>query len=415
MREALVTLLLHLNHSNSFRRCLSKSLLKFIMDGNNSTSYFDQVITFNSSAGPTEVPLPVIDQLNLYNIKICINYGSQIGASMAVLVVLLLLTKPEKRLSAIMVINTLSLIFNIIRNVLQCLFFTGPFAELYASLIGDFSRVHTSNYAMSVTATICTLLMQICVETSLCLQVRVVCVTLRERYRRLIFASSLLIAVVAVGCRFAYVVENDFFILTDQYPTRLLKLGMATNYATAASIFWFCAIFVTKLGYALRQRTKMGLGQFGPMQILFIMGCQTLIIPGRSLSSDYHITYTKTQAAVFSILQCWDISPAMNSNALTACAIFLPLSSLWASASIGKRSQASKESRDKFANYPPGFSDSSTYRKTSTGPVSPSTTATTLRVSAIGSGPISPKEIDEHQVYMDLEKQDLAANRDSKA
>ena len=227
------------------------------------------------------MPLRVIDDMNLYNVKICINYGSQIGASIATLIVLLLLVRPDKRLSTIMVINTLSLILNIVRNVLQCLFFTGPWMELYAALIGDFSHVHMTDYAISITATVFTLLLQVCVELSLCLQVRVVCVTLRDLYQHIILAISAFIALVAIGCRFAYMIENDKYIVTAQFPTGLLKLGMAANYTTAITIFWFSAVFVIKLGFALRQRAKMGLRQFGPMQILFIMGCQTLVIPGR--------------------------------------------------------------------------------------------------------------------------------------
>ena len=243
--------------------------------------YFNQNITFHSEAGPVEVPFRVIDHMNLYNVKICINYGSQIGASITTLIVLLLLAKPDKRLSTIMVINTLSLILNIIRNVLQCLFFTGPWMELYAALIGDFSHVRTKDYAISITATVFTLLLQICVELSLCLQVRAVCVTLRGLYRSIILAISAFIALIAIGCRMAYMIENDKYIVTARFPTGLLKLGMAANYTTAITIVWFSAVFVSKLGYALRQRAKMGLGQFGPMQILFIMGCQTLIIPGK--------------------------------------------------------------------------------------------------------------------------------------
>ena len=45
---------------------------------------------------------------------------------------------------------------------------------------------------------------------------------------------------------------------------------------------------------------------------------------------------------IFAILQFVVTTPAMNSNVLTAVAIFLPLSSLWASASIDTRLQASK-------------------------------------------------------------------------
>ena len=230
--------------------------------------------------GPFNVSLPDLNDYILYKVEICTNYGAQLGASIATLVMLLLLTKPDKRLSTILLINTLSLIFNIIRNVLQCLYFTGPFADTYAYFAQDFSRVHPTNYAISITATVLTLLLQISIELSLCMQARVVCITLRQLHQHLILAVSAVVALLAIGFRFAYVVLNDVAIMAAAPEDNLYWIGSATNITTCISIFWFCAVFVTKLGLALRQRRKLGLGQFGPMQILFIMGCQTLVVPG---------------------------------------------------------------------------------------------------------------------------------------
>ena len=247
-----------------------------------TTDFFEQQITFDSPDGPVSVALTEIDDWLLYVVQICINYGSQIGASIATLIALILLSKPDKRFSAIMITNTLSLVFNIIRNVLQCLYFTGPAAELYAHFSGDYRQVRIKTKAMSIAATTFTLLMQICVELSLCLQVRVVCVTLRRAYQGTILAISAIIALLAVGFRFVYVVENDKFIMALKPSVSLYWLGSTTNIVTSISILWFCAVFVGKLAFALRQRRKLGLGQFGPMQILIIMGFQTLVIPGLS-------------------------------------------------------------------------------------------------------------------------------------
>ena len=95
----------------------------------------------------------------------------------------------------------------------------------------------------------------------------------------------------------------------------------------------------------------------------------------------------------------------MSSNALTAVAIFLPLSSLWASASIDNRASALKQSHNVLANYPSGFSEATMCRKNISGNISPAHTATTLRGSGSGSSPCSPNQ---HQFYSDIEKQQLA-------
>lgn len=219
-----------------------------------------------------------------YNLKICINLASQIGASMVLLVVLLLLTKPDKRSAPIFITNALSLSVNVIRNVLQCLYFTGPFSRIYTYFGADDSDVPRKTYAASVAAAIMPVLLLICVECSLLLQLRVVCCTLPRLCRQVVYTVSLLIASLAVAFRLALTIENCKMILDWNYNKLLKQLADASNITTSISICCFCAAFVTKLGFALNQRRKLGLGQFGPMQIIFIMGCQTLFIPGRNFS-----------------------------------------------------------------------------------------------------------------------------------
>lgn len=242
---------------------------------------YTQSFTLLASDGtPFNVSIPDLDSFVFYNNQICINYGAQIGASIILLVVLLLLTKPDKRASSLFIVNVLSLALNVIRNVLQGVYFTGPFTETYAVFSGDFSRVHTGDYATSVTGTVLNVLVLICVEISLCLQTRVVCVTLRQLYRRIIFAASIVIAVLAIGFRLALCIENSIYIVQANVDVPLQNMVRATAVTETISICWFSAVFVTKLAFALYQRRKLGLVQFGPMQIIFIMGCQTLIIPG---------------------------------------------------------------------------------------------------------------------------------------
>ncbi|KAL8790039.1 MAG: hypothetical protein Q9195_006541 [Heterodermia aff. obscurata] len=283
---------------------------------------FTQTITLHLADGtPLDLPLSELDEFMLYNVQICINFASQIGASFILLVVLLLLTKPDKRRAPIFVTNVLSLALNVIRNILQCLYFTGPFNKIYAYYGQDYSHVAGKDYGISVTASVLTVLLLACVESSLLLQIRVVCCTLPSRYRLATYGVSILTALLAIAFRFALCVENSKFIVTLTYETSLELLDNAANITTSISICWFCAAFVTKLGFALHQRRKLGLDQFRPMQIIFIMACQTLVIP-----------------AIFSILPYFVKTPGMSSQVLTLVSIFLPLSSLWASASIGNRS-----------------------------------------------------------------------------
>ena len=206
--------------------------------------------------------------------------GVQIGACAILLIVLLLLTKPEKRTSVIFVLNSLALVCDIIRCTLESVFWTGPFVSTFAQFGQDFSQVPAGVYAQQVAGTVLTLLMQICVEISLCIQAYVVCVNIRRIHRQVIIAASILIALAAISVRFALMVENDIYIVNTIEENALDLLDDAANITTTICIGWFCVIFVGKLGIALHERKKLGIEQFGPMQIIFIVGCQTLLIPG---------------------------------------------------------------------------------------------------------------------------------------
>ena len=251
------------------------------MAATTSLNPYEQSFTLLQADGtPFNVTIPDLDDFVYYNTQICISFGAQIGASIVLLIVLLLLTKRDKRTSPIFIVNTLALIFNIIRLVMACLYFTGPWNETYAYFGQDYSRVHIKDYAESVNDAVFNFLALLCIETSLCLQARVVCITLRPIYRTAILIASILVALVGITFHFILVVENCIYIVDTKEEGSLYRIASASQISVTVSICCFCVIFVTKLGFALHQRRKLGLAQFGPMQILFIMGCQTLLIPG---------------------------------------------------------------------------------------------------------------------------------------
>ncbi|KAI9663642.1 MAG: hypothetical protein M1821_007132 [Bathelium mastoideum] len=126
---------------------------------------------------PMNVTVDDIQDLVSYAANDSINYGSQIGSSLVLLVILLLVTKAEKRRSLVFILNTTALLLNFIRCVVISLYCTGPWWNWYSQLIGDFDNVPTSQYATSIAGVVLTFLLIVCLETSLILQVHVVCVT----------------------------------------------------------------------------------------------------------------------------------------------------------------------------------------------------------------------------------------------
>lgn len=240
-----------------------------------------QTLNFSLPGGEIiPIPLDVFDSFVQYGIRICINYGTQIGASVVLLAVLVILTKAEKRSTAVFVLNVSALVFNIIRNIIQCVYFTGPFYQTFVYFSGDYSLVPRGDYATSVTGVVFYTLMVIAIEASLVLQVRAVCVTMTRNARLVILILSFLVATTTIGLRLALTVQNARAIVSSQSFYGQQWLAAASLYMITASICFFSAIFTAKLAVALKQRRSLGLRQFGPMQIIFIMGCQTLIVPG---------------------------------------------------------------------------------------------------------------------------------------
>lgn len=288
------------------------------MTNPNSTNFdpYTQKIVFYTAAGGTmKIPLNAIEAFSLYNIRISINYSCQLGASIVLFVLLLLLTHSDKRGSAVFILNAVALLFNIIRLVFQVIHFTGGFAMIYPFFSGDYSAVKLGAYVQSILGVIFQTLLVICIMASLVVQVHVVCATLRRRYRRPLLVLSVIMALVPIGFRMGWMVMNCIYIMAAASMVDLIWLESALNIVTTISVCFFCAVFVTKLGYAIRQRRQLGVRDFGPMKVIFICGCQTMTIP-----------------ALFAILQYFTSVPELSSNVLTLVTISLPLSSIWAGA-----------------------------------------------------------------------------------
>ena len=307
---------------------------------------FNQSFTLYTADGiPFNITVSMVDEYAQYAIRISINYGAQLGASLVLFLILLLLTRPEKRTSSVFILNAAALLLNAGRLLCQSVFFTTPFAYFYPYFAGDFSRVPTSAYAESILGVVLATLLLICVETSLVLQTQVVCATIRRRYRHLLLAVSAAVALVPVGFRFGFMVENCKAIIDASTAHHVQWLESTTNIVTTVSICFFCSVFITKLGVAIRMRKSLGVREFGPMKAIFVMGCQTLVIPGQSppphLPSSFILNSLLVQSdqltpatALFSILQYFVGVPELASNVLTLVTLSLPLSSIWAGVTL---------------------------------------------------------------------------------
>ncbi|KAF7874074.1 hypothetical protein EAF04_002746 [Stromatinia cepivora] len=290
------------------------------MASNNSS--FDpltQSINILMADGVTTVSLtPLdIDFFYYYNVASCINYGAQAGACLLMFFVVVVLTKAAKRKTILFVLNILSLIFGFLRAILFAVYFVQGFNDFYAAFTMDFSRVPRSAYASSVAGSVIPLCMTITINMSLYLQAYTVCKGLDVMYRVILTGLSGVVALLAIGFRFAATVINSMAILaTASSSVPMQWLAKGTLVTETISIWFFSLVFTGKLVWTLYNRRRHGWRQWSAVRILAAMGGCTMIIPSIFAVLEYITPVT---------------FPEAGSIALTTVALLLPISSLWAS------------------------------------------------------------------------------------
>ena len=227
-----------------------------------------------------------MDQMSwyhFYGVRWGIGTGSSIGATGIMLLALLLLTKPEKRTSPIFILNGIALAVNLARTVLYAVYMSGPFMNPYAVLTNDWDQITALDKSNSVADPVLTLILLIVIEMSLLLQVKVVLGTITRTRRIAIVMGCAIVGLVALGFQTAFTVVNAEYIvaLKPGSTKEFQDLAQQTNITTIVSLCFFTTVFVGKLGFAILQRRKLGMTKFGPMQIIFIMGLQTLFVPSK--------------------------------------------------------------------------------------------------------------------------------------
>jgi pheromone alpha factor receptor len=246
---------------------------------------YEQNITMTTSDGSTmDIPLPYFDEYVQEGVVSCINYGTQLGATIVTFVLLCLLTRSKKRSSIVFCLNVSALLLNMVRLICEVLLYTSAWFETYAYFSGDISRVTRGDFANSVLVQVMNSLLQIVMEASLVTQTRVVSTNISRWQKATILVVSVGLAVASIGFRMAQMVLDSILIVENKPFTEYLWLQKVNTILTATSIAYFSIVLVCKLGYTIYRRKQLGVHQFSPMQIIFIMSCQTMIVPGKFFS-----------------------------------------------------------------------------------------------------------------------------------
>ena len=100
------------------------------------------------------------------------------------------------------------------------------------------------------------------------------------RVNRIMTMLATVVALASVGFFFAVTVQASITIMkTESYDSKWVY--PTSRGLLAGAISFFSGVFVVKLGMAIHQRKILGLEKWGPLQVIFVVGCQTLVVPGR--------------------------------------------------------------------------------------------------------------------------------------
>ncbi|KAK1238371.1 hypothetical protein MKX07_006517 [Trichoderma sp. CBMAI-0711] len=306
-------------------------------------------IIVSPSSPPISIPIPVIDAFNDETASIITNYAAQLGAALAMLLVLLAATPTARLLRADgpSLLHALALLVCVVRTVLLIYFFLTPFSHFYQVWTGDFSQVPAWNYRASIAGTVLSTLLTVVTDAALVNQAWTMVSLFAPRTKRAVCVLSLLITLLAVSFRVAYTVIQCEGIAELAAPRQYAWLIRATLIFNICSIAWFCALFNSKLvAHLVTNRGVLPSRRaMSPMEVLIMANGILMIVP-----------------VIFAILE-WHHFINFESGSLTptSIAIILPLSSLAAQRIANTSSSASYQQN----NHPSSSSAAARYKASS--------------------------------------------------
>ena len=215
--------------------------------------------------------------------------GFAVGFVSMLFIVLLLVTPAAKIRKPIFLLNLTSLFLVAFREIVVIAILCQSTEGVGQFFLGAIAQYSKTIWSADFLSGILGWIIYGTVMTSLVLQVRVVFAA--EPRTRMIFTT--------VGAM-AVIVESGFVLAWVVMSIRLVLGASIVRpfYVYTTFRIFFCSfvgvaclIFLYKLGLTIFRRRKMGMNinQFGPLQIIFVMFCQCLIVPRNSPTSNRNL------------------------------------------------------------------------------------------------------------------------------
>lgn len=250
----------------------------------------DATLRISPSGPPLHIPLPLIDSFNDETVSIVLNYGTQLGAAITMLLVVLFTTPPSKFLRTAHLLHLLGLLVCIVRTVLLALYFESPFAHFYAVWSNDYSGVPAWTYRESVAGTVFSMLLVAVNDVALMNQAWTMVSLWPTGTKYVLCAVSLLVSLLSVAARTAFTVIQCKAIYDLTPAIQFTWLVHAMVILNICTTVWFCALFNSKI--IIHLITNRGVlpsrRAMSPMEVLVVTNGVLMIIPGNTTSRSSH-------------------------------------------------------------------------------------------------------------------------------
>jgi pheromone alpha factor receptor len=243
-----------------------------------------------------------------------------VGFVSMLFIVLLLVTPAAKIRKPIFVLNLVSMFLVALRNLLETIFNTSSYLGVGQYFLDGVFQYPLSTWTVNVLVGIVAVPGYATIMISLLLQVRVVFAA-EPKTRNIFTVIGAIAIIVQTGFLMTWLVftcqcalNNCTAVAQNLWIYNTFRIFFCSYVGVA------CLVFLYKLGFTIYRRRKMGMNikQFGPLQIIFVMFCQCLVVPLLFYILDLTVTESSFQN--------------FDSLGQVFLVVTLPLSTLWASA-----------------------------------------------------------------------------------
>lgn len=272
------------------------------------------------SGNSTEVSFTDLNQIAYENTVQAIFFAFGFGFAMMLLLILLVITPSKQRRQPIYILNVISLSGYSVRALMTLIINCAPYNAVSVSYFGAIAGWNNDTWTPLVIQAIAMMVYYVTMSVSLLLQVRVVFAAEPKTQKLVTFGFGAVCFGFCVLCWVSFINRLVWqFSATAELWTQLQN-PLEIYFIIYLGIC--CLAFLYKLGGTILRRRRMGIDvtHFGPLQIIFVMFLQCLIVP-----------------LILVVIQ-YTINPGDNFTGLAHVFLLvsLPLSSLWASTDANK-------------------------------------------------------------------------------